>query len=379
MSESGAQLPRRPKNKRRKDGSFRSDKSRGKQSAPVFFADEFKDASNVNDVPEDIHDPLDRHLPIQDADVPDLVSSSDDEDDGDCPYDPDFMPDDDDDEVSSDAMRAQDEFLHDCDEELQHEVQAGLKDLKSFKELEAEVAALECREDLSAPVPSVAKETVVDLCEPTRAKKRKPARDIPVPRIALATKSARKTPVSASSSSSVEQEEFMASPSPPPSPTENKRFKVPPPSNTHTVMTDAFFSQMPSWSESIRLDAAKAAKHPPTSVAAAAKSLSPEDSRLHFVERVVPSASSSAKPLQSQASRMAALAAAKRAAAAFAAAASAKPPSPCHARRLIDERPVASGTDARNLPPAPNLPPRPASPPAQVPFPPGLALVTKGF
>ena len=53
------------KEQHRKDGSFWEDKSNGIMKFTICSADEFLNAPNVNDLPEDADDPLDKHLPLQ--------------------------------------------------------------------------------------------------------------------------------------------------------------------------------------------------------------------------------------------------------------------------------------------------------------------------
>ena len=69
FSDDGAVLPPRKKDKVRKDGTFPPDKSKGKLKKNVCFADEFKDAINYNDIPEDTDDALDKHLPLEERDA----------------------------------------------------------------------------------------------------------------------------------------------------------------------------------------------------------------------------------------------------------------------------------------------------------------------
>ena len=48
-------------------GSFRENKSNGKLKSTVNFADEFKDYPNVNDLPENLEDALDKYLSLKEA------------------------------------------------------------------------------------------------------------------------------------------------------------------------------------------------------------------------------------------------------------------------------------------------------------------------
>ena len=74
--DEGVLIPPRKKNKRRKDGSFRSDKSKDKLKSSICFADEFIDAPNFNDLPENPADPLDKHLALGDDAISDSSSDS---------------------------------------------------------------------------------------------------------------------------------------------------------------------------------------------------------------------------------------------------------------------------------------------------------------
>ena len=67
FSDGGAVLPPRKKNKRQKDGSFREDKSKGILKSTMCFADGFRNSPNANDLPDDVDDPLDKYLPLQNA------------------------------------------------------------------------------------------------------------------------------------------------------------------------------------------------------------------------------------------------------------------------------------------------------------------------
>ena len=65
FSDEGALLPPRRKHNRRKDGSFRSDKSKDKLKSSICFAVDFVDAPNFNDLPENPAEPLDKHLALE--------------------------------------------------------------------------------------------------------------------------------------------------------------------------------------------------------------------------------------------------------------------------------------------------------------------------
>ena len=75
-SDDGALLPPRKKSKRKKDGSFAIDKSKGKLKTVTCFADEFDGAPNYNDLPEVASDPLDKHLGLGDESSDDDASDS---------------------------------------------------------------------------------------------------------------------------------------------------------------------------------------------------------------------------------------------------------------------------------------------------------------
>ena len=66
----------RKKNKRKKVGTFRSDKSKGELKSTVCFADEFVDAPNFNDLPEIPEDSPDKHLALGDDAISDSSSDS---------------------------------------------------------------------------------------------------------------------------------------------------------------------------------------------------------------------------------------------------------------------------------------------------------------
>ena len=59
-----------------KDGSFASDKSKGKLKTVTCFADEFAGVVNYNHLPQVSSDPLDKELALHDESSDDAASDS---------------------------------------------------------------------------------------------------------------------------------------------------------------------------------------------------------------------------------------------------------------------------------------------------------------
>ena len=176
-----------------KDGTLRLDKSKGKLKNAVCFADEFKDAPNYTDIPENPEDALDKQLPLQEqqdpSDQDSNDSSSSSEDDSRVPSITSSSDEGEEQWVDADTAKLHNVFL----EEVEEMDRAHEEYLQNRKPVLPAVDVVVEVDDVDKSVSAADKSAVVDLCKPDpKQKTSRRSASLPIPRIALATKTARR-------------------------------------------------------------------------------------------------------------------------------------------------------------------------------------------